>query len=89
MNKLALISATALAALAASAGTASANSFCVQDADCVAAGGKNEGNNLQAALNDAAILNGDDEVHLGPDGQGRDVDAPPGQAAAHDRAQGA
>jgi hypothetical protein len=52
MNKLALISATALAALAAlaaSAGTASANSFCVQDADCVAAGGKNEGNNLQAA----------------------------------------
>ena len=71
MNKLALISATALAALAASAGTASANSFCVQDADCVAAGGKNEGNNLQAALNDAAILNGDDEVHVGPGGYGQ------------------
>ena len=71
MHKLGVISATALAALAASAGTASANSFCVQDADCVAAGGKNEGNNLQAALNDAAILNGDDEVHVGPGGYGQ------------------
>jgi hypothetical protein len=45
MHKLAIISATALAVLAASAGSASASTFCVQDAACVASGGKDVGTN--------------------------------------------
>jgi hypothetical protein len=62
MHKLAVISVSALAVVAASAGSASASTFCVQDAACVASGAKDESTNIQAALNDAAANPGPDRV---------------------------
>jgi hypothetical protein len=59
-----LLPLAALLALAVPA-TASADSFCVSDAGCVASGGKNESANLPQALTDAANHPGADDVHIG------------------------
>jgi hypothetical protein len=65
MHKLTMLSVAVATTFALAAGTASADSFCVSDAACVAGGGKDEAANLQTALNDAAAHPGPDRVRVG------------------------
>jgi hypothetical protein len=65
MRKSSAFFVAAAAGFVLAAGTASANTYCVSDASCVSAGGKDEGANLQTGITDAAVHPGADRVQVG------------------------